>query len=395
VTNQSPWGPPSGIRLRSNATIAGLERVGELTIVTIQSPAQPAPAAPEGTKAFAVDQVRYPPSKGRYLLWLLVGRRPPSLLGYSARRSVEDVVGFLPDLVWYQHAASFESLDRPRSARTVIDLNDLEDRRDEHVRQARSEARRWSGRLRRAFDTFASWRLRRAWARYYAERHDDGVVLVTCSRQDADHVGEAVWAPNGYPVPAQSTGRPERGTEKPDFLFVGRLTYRPNQDAVDELLTVVWPAISDAIPAAQLSIVGAGSERWSKRQDGRSVHFAGEVPSIEPFLSRSTAILLPIRSGGGTRLKVLEAFAHRVPVIATRVAVEGLDAVDGIHYLAAETPEEFVTVAQRIVTSMALRVSLTEQDHAHFLQHYSYESSVDAFERIAGDQLARHADSSR
>ena len=105
----------------------------------------------------------------------------------------------------------------------------------------------------------------------------------------------------------------------------------------------MWPRLVASDPDWCLTVVGRqpSPELLAAARDPR-VTAAGFVDDVRPHLAAAQVCVYPIRDGGGTRLKVLDAFSMGKPLVATRLAVEGIEAVDGVHYLSAETAEEFV-----------------------------------------------------
>jgi glycosyltransferase involved in cell wall biosynthesis len=97
----------------------------------------------------------------------------------------------------------------------------------------------------------------------------------------------------------------------------------------------------------------------------------GEVPDIAPWYQNSTAVVVPVRAGGGTRIKVLEAFSHRRAVISTSIGMEGVDAVDDEHVLIANTPELFAERCVRLMADRVLRDRLAENAFSLFRHCYS------------------------
>jgi len=148
----------------------------------------------------------------------------------------------------------------------------------------------------------------------------------------------------------------------PELLFVGGLGYLPNRDAVTFLIDEVLPGLvsADGTTAARLVVAGNGAP-WSLRSrlTRPGVRWVHAPERIEPLYSRAQAALAPIRAGGGTRLKALEAFAQGRPLVATAAAVAGLGVTPGTHYLRAETAAEWVTAIRALLACPALRARLT------------------------------------
>ena len=174
----------------------------------------------------------------------------------------------------------------------------------------------------------------------HAFRTADRVVSV--SRPDAelmrsmfgiDHVDVV---DNGVDVEAYGAVR--RRPEPGRLLFLGSLDWRPNQDAVRQLIDTVVPAVRRTRPAATLSIVGRRPPAWmveaAGAADGVTLH--ADVPDVMPHLASAAMMVIPLRIGGGSRLKMIEALAAGVPVVATDVAAEGLDYRPGVDYAATD-----------------------------------------------------------
>ena len=116
----------------------------------------------------------------------------------------------------------------------------------------------------------------------------------------------------------------------------------------------------------------------------------GQVPSMEDELARASVAVVPIRFGSGTRIKILESFAHNVPVVSTTLGAEGLEVEDGVHLLLADDPEEFAAAVVRVLRDPVLRVRLTEAAQSFYLAHYDGRAVREAIRRlleeVAGDR---------
>jgi glycosyltransferase involved in cell wall biosynthesis len=160
------------------------------------------------------------------------------------------------------------------------------------------------------------------------------------------------------------------------FLFVGTLGYYPNEDALRYFCTRVLPLIRrDARIEVDVNVVGAGSP------DGVAmlarlprVMLVGEVPEVEPYYYRAHAVVVPVRGGGGTRIKVLEAFGYRRPVVSTSIGIEGIEARNEEHVLLADTPEEFARQCLRLMDEPVLRERLASNAFALVTRAYTPEA---------------------
>jgi glycosyltransferase involved in cell wall biosynthesis len=157
--------------------------------------------------------------------------------------------------------------------------------------------------------------------------------------------------PNGVAVGEVPHSAPARSRT---IVFVGYFRWRPNVEAALELIDDVMPLIRATVPEATVRVVGKDptDEILARRAPG--VDVTGTVDDVLPHLHDARVTVLPIRAGGGTRLKALEALAAGVPVVATRFAVGGLGLRDGEHVLLAERPADLAAQALRVLDDDAL-----------------------------------------
>ena len=168
-------------------------------------------------------------------------------------------------------------------------------------------------------------------------------MTVVCSRIDADRAEAAglqrvAVVPNGYRLVDKPLGKVAVGSP-PTILFQGTLRYPPNADAARYLIEDIRPTITGLVPDALVRFVGVATPAIAALGDRPDVTIVGQVPDIDTELARADLVLVPIRFGSGTRIKILEAFAHRIPVVSTGLGAEGLDVVDEQHLLIADTPD--------------------------------------------------------
>jgi glycosyltransferase involved in cell wall biosynthesis len=141
------------------------------------------------------------------------------------------------------------------------------------------------------------------------------------------------------------------------------MDWYPNREAVRFLAREVWPAVAGDDPAWRLDILGRHPPRALlalAKRDPR-VEVPGFVPDVRPYLARAGIYVCPIRDGGGTRLKVLDALAAGKALVATGLAVEGIAVEPEVHFLRAETPAEFSAQVHRLAGDIALRAELGRQ----------------------------------
>jgi glycosyltransferase involved in cell wall biosynthesis len=162
-------------------------------------------------------------------------------------------------------------------------------------------------------------------------------------------------------------------TAQPDTLiFTGSFSYFPNYEAMVWFIGEVYPRIQAQVPDIKLIITGDHGNR--SLPPARNVILTGMVDDVRPLISRSWASVVPLHTGGGTRLKILEAMALGTPVIATSKGAEGLQAQEGQHLLIADTPEAFTEHVIRLLREPALRQQLA--NNAYQLVREKYDWAV-------------------
>jgi glycosyltransferase involved in cell wall biosynthesis len=160
------------------------------------------------------------------------------------------------------------------------------------------------------------------------------------------------------------------------LVFVGTLNWYPNVDAVSYLLHEIWPALRSKIPTATLDIVGAGAPAKLKNLASHSpgVTLHGFVPDIRPLIERAAIYVCPIRDGGGTKLKILDALSMQKCVVAHAVACEGIAVTPETDVIFAETRADFVTQIARLLSDPARRVVLGAAARQLAINKYSFSA---------------------
>jgi glycosyltransferase involved in cell wall biosynthesis len=233
----------------------------------------------------------------------------------------------------------------------ILDLHNIESLL--HHRSAQVEA--WP----------LSWlhhRFAAACRRLEAERLLEFDVILTASEIDrniATAICPAAIArvyPNTIPVREFSKPAPRN-----QIVFSGNLAYHPNLAALAWFFASIWPALSRRHPGLECVLVGKNPESvrgLAASQPG--IRLTGEVEDALPELSASLAAVVPLRSGSGTRVKILEAWAAGVPVVSTTIGAEGLPVLHGEHLLIADGPEEFASAVSMLIGSEVQRAGLRQ-----------------------------------
>ena len=179
---------------------------------------------------------------------------------------------------------------------------------------------------------------------------------------------------NGIDVASFSYTEPT-DDQPPNVLFVGKLDFRPNAEAMRWFVDDVLPCLN----GVRLFAVGAAPPAWlvqAGQHDDR-VAVTDYVADERPYLRRCMALVLPITTGGGSRLKALIAMASGLPIVSTRVGMEGLDAEPGSHFLSADTADEFAACIRRLVNDVELRRALARRARALVETRYDWSAIRD------------------
>jgi sugar transferase (PEP-CTERM/EpsH1 system associated) len=214
--------------------------------------------------------------------------------------------------------------------------------------------------------------------RYEARVAERFAAHITCSDLDSERLhalapdANAISIPNGVDTDYFQPRGGESST--PSIIFVGSLNWYPNVEAVSFLLREIWPPLKQRLPELRLDIVGSAPPRGvlqlAAAQEGVTVH--GFVEDVRPYLEAAALYVCPIRDGGGTKLKLLDAFAMRKCVVAHPIACEGINAVPGRQVEHAESAEDFVRSIIRLLQQPAERAAMGAAARELVVAHYSF-----------------------
>jgi polysaccharide biosynthesis protein PslH len=180
------------------------------------------------------------------------------------------------------------------------------------------------------------------------------------------------------------------------LIMVSGMNWFPNRDAVLLMADSIWPELTKVMPDARLTIVGASPPQaiLELAARDRRVTATGFVDDVRPYMERAQVYLCPMRDGGGTRLKILDALAMGVPIVATQMALEGIDVVADIDVLVANNPGEFVKQIVRLVGDPALWHQLQTNGRAFVERHFAWpviRREMETAFRTSGQARQRHA----
>lgn len=221
---------------------------------------------------------------------------------------------------------------------------------------------------------------------------------LTIAVSEADQAQLATMAP-GARVCAIPTGvdvdyfRPDRGKEKPNRLvFTGSMDWFPNEDGMLHFLDDILPRIRRDIPDVALTIVGRNpSPRLRAAATQAGVLVTGTVPDVRPYMAEASVYVVPLRIGGGTRLKIFEALAMGKTVVSTTIGAEGLPLTPGLHGLLADDPANFAHAVVSLIRDAERRRKLGEAGRQLVEERYSWPQVTLEFEAYLQEVLDHDA----
>ena len=316
------------------------------------------------------------------LLFNLFSPFPYSVAKHYTRRFRKELSNLLStgdfDLLhceWTPYARYLRSVgDIP----SVVSAHNIESQ----IWQRRAE--RSPGMLSRMFFRMQAWKMQR-FERSALSRCSSVTAVSDLDVQQfkAWGIHSAQSVENGVDIDFFST--PQTIAASPlEVLFVGSLDWFPNQDAVRFFVEEIFPLIKIQKPAAQLTVVGRRAPEslasWMRRQEG--VTLLSEVPDVRPCYTRAALAIVPLRIGGGTRIKILEAMSMGKPVVSTSIGAEGLAVKDGTHVLIADTPAEFARAAVSLMSSEELCRKIGQNGRKLVLERYSWDRIASHQEQV-------------
>jgi glycosyltransferase involved in cell wall biosynthesis len=229
----------------------------------------------------------------------------------------------------------------------------------------------------------ANWRkLRREELRTY--RDADGVYL--CSAVDERRLLEEVPGIRTTVIPnaADVEYYQPRATHPPPdgrtVVFFGALSYLPNIDGVTYFLRDIWPRVAEANRDARCKMIGGQPPPSLLALAGPHIEFTGFVSDLRPHLATAAAVVVPLRLGGGTRLKIVEAMAMGKAIVSTTLGAEGIEAVPGRDILIEDEPAAFADAVNRLLTDPRLATRIGQSARQLVVERYAWSGAARALE---------------
>jgi len=370
---ESPYPLQGGGAYRTASLLHYFARFATVDLIQFSETGEPA-LLPEGLvrRQHVIRLPRH--SKSRAARYLRNGRR--AILGIPPL--IDRLAGFGPELekllgsehyhvgiVEHFWCAPYLNQMRRACTHTILDLHNVESILDRRCAV-------WTkGAVRAGHRRFAE-----AYRSLEASLLPGYSLVLATSESDADVVRSiattasvAVY-PNALPLSGM-----EALTEQNRLVFSANFEYHPNVDAVHYLLREIWPGVRDDNPGLELWLVGRGEGSIRTLADSvPGVHLTGPIENAQREIQQARIVLAPLRIGSGTRIKILEGWAAGRAVIATPLAAEGLEAIDGKNILLAYTAQAFRLFINQLLGDEPLRRELGKEGRKVFETTYSWDS---------------------
>jgi polysaccharide biosynthesis protein PslH len=370
VMSSCPYPPAAGAQIRGLGIGRLLQQCGDVRLVLLQKRELDPVALAKTQEEFAVEAVmRLTPSPIRGVCHRLRHEFDPWYLNTDGWTiSVSDTrhltrLAAAHDLVWIHGTYTANSAGFLRWRRCVMDLDDV---LSNYYRSALKSSKSWKDRVLNARQIFL-WKRRE---RILFKRFG---ILAVCSETDRRQLGgdqRIHVIPNGYGMtPVEPSRHP---TQPPRLGFIGTPKYEPNLEGISWFIKEVWPEVKRSHPTARLRLVGSGTDRLSDM--GPDIDGLGWVSDTAPEMASWSLSIVPIRVGGGTRIKTAESFSRKCPVVSTSLGVYGYDVTSGSEILLADQPGDFAKACNAILGNPALGDRLADHAWQRYTERWTWSA---------------------
>jgi polysaccharide biosynthesis protein PslH len=380
VTSHYPHAPTYGAQLRVLNIGRQLKKIGEVSLAVVSAGEIDRESLERTRGEFQVRHlVRLEYSGKRNLLERVRHELDPSFMKTDHTAVPSQDRGIMLslmreyDIVWVhtiKTANAFRIYQWPNS---VLDVDDVPSRVYESMMKADAGT----------MERLKAYRMMHIWKRRERDFRNRFHVLSVCSEQDRVYFGEMsrlCVIPNGFAPPSRE---PRYSPTVPARVgFIGLFHYLPNREGMEWFIKSVWPLIKRDIPDARLRLVGRGSEKDFPMM-GADIDGLGYVDDPTDEIASWSATIVPIQVGGGTRIKIAEAFSRKCPVVSTPLGVFGYTVRHGEELLLAEGADDFRAACVRLITDRDLAVRISEKAWKRFLREWTWDSIGESVGRAA------------
>lgn len=388
ITNNVPYPPNSGLTLRVYNLLYRLAKKHEIWLATFT----PEDQDPNGlahlnsickgvvTSVFQNSGAIDNPIE--MLLYLIRGT-PPNIRLYKSHDLIGKIIKLVTqidfDIIQIEDShmsAYFDILPKSVHQRTLLTFIDVNFHKFERLVELEPKRSR-------KVRVWLHSRMMRRWEPSYAEKFARCIAMSDSDQsilQEANPKLKIEVIPNGVDTKGyQPLARSENATA---IIFVGNMAYRPNIDAVSYFCHTIYPRIKAEFPQAEFWIVGKDPAPEVEALGGNGVRVTGQVEDLLPYYRNSAVSVVPLRAGGGTRLKILESMALGRPVVATSIGCEGLNVIHGKHILIADDPEQFAEYTLQLLRNMSLWIKTVREARELVVNHYDWDVIAHNLEKL-------------
>ncbi len=391
------WPSTTGGRVRSLRTIAELSRRHQVTVITTHAPGDD----PEGLARYlsqchrVVSLPYVPPKRGSAAFpaavmrsWL--SRYPVDLWKWQVPEVREQVQSLLDSGSVDLCVADFlfAAMNVPAGGPVPVVLFEHNVEYQIWQRLAGLEHRPW---LRALFEL--EWRKLRAREAEACAQADLTIAVSEDDRRRLETIAPGIRAasiPTGVDVDYFT---PEPAAERPARLvFSGSMDWHPNEDAVLHFVDAILPRIRAEVPGATFTVVGRNpTARVRELGERAGITVTGTVADVRPFIAEAEVYVVPLRAGGGTRLKIFEALAMARPVVSTTFGAEGLGITPGRHYVTADDADAFAAEVVSLLRDRTRRRAIGDAGRHLVETCYAWPTIARAFEQLCEEVVVQHA----
>jgi glycosyltransferase involved in cell wall biosynthesis len=387
VTNVWPDQTTFGGALRSLNVLRALQQMGTVEVLLLDDVRENDGRTPESAEPTCVRTVEINARPRKTLIdkicWTLDPRRDyPDGCGVGradTRRVLHNLGDF--DLVWFFKLRSADMFPNSPWQRSVVDIDDVP-----------STYQRTALHVGPSLERLMALRRLLVWRRRERLLGTRFGVLAVCSEEDRQYLARlGVKAPihivpNGYEQPA---AEPARNPSTPARIgFIGSLEFPPAREGIGWFLASCWPRIKRALPQARLRLMGRGSDKVSGLC-GPDVDGLGQHPEPADEIKTWSVMIVPIRLGSGTRVKIAHGFSQKCPIVSTTLGAYGYGAVNGREMYLADSAEVFSSACIKLIREPELAAQMGERAWNIFLQRWTWEAIRPRIWAAAEDCLRR------
>ena len=394
ITDYLPFPLISGDRIRVYNLIKNLSSNHEVSLLSLTRPDDSLIAIEHLSKYCQYiglaelnkkSKIGYIPEIIRFLLM-----RTPIELSFLSSKKMEEEIKTITrnnqfDVIQYEHSrmAFYDKyVDKHQQAQRVIMFHNVIFVQSESIYKINEN------KLDRFRDRLFSRQMKK-WETDYSSRFDR---CITVSKKDRQHlvsanpelkvdvVANGVDTDTLQPLPLED--------KSPSLLFVGSMGYLPVANASIYFCNQILPLIKEKYPDITVWLVGREPTTEVKNLESKNIHVTGQVESVLEYYKKSTICIVPLKAGGGTRLKILEAMALGRPVVSTSIGCEGLNVIDNKHLLIADSPDDFSEKVISLIENDSLRQRIILEARKLVEKDYNWRKLTNRLESIYEDVIS-------